>query len=56
MPRFSLIPRQVKFFDLFERSAANLVTASLELAELLEKYDHVQERVRRIISPPPSLN
>lgn len=25
-----------------------MVTASLELAELLEKYDHVQERVRRI--------
>ncbi len=48
MARFSLIPRETKFFDLFEAMAALLVTAASEMLNLLTYYDHVPTRVARI--------
>ena len=38
MPRFSLIPREAKFFDLFEVSVANLEAAARELADFFQNY------------------
>jgi len=48
LPRFSIIPREAKFFDLFERSVANLVTAAWELAEFFQNYTDVSRKVARI--------
>ena len=48
MVRFPFIPREEKFFDLFEESARNLVRAASLLAELVEKWEDVAEKVRQI--------
>ena len=48
MPKFSILPREPKFFDLFEKSVANVVCATRELAALLEEFDDVPQRVARI--------
>lgn len=47
MPKFSIIPRQVKFYELFERSTANLVIAAGKLVDLLDNYENIEEKVRR---------
>jgi len=46
--RFPFIPREEKFFDLFEESARNLVRAAQLLAELLENWENIEERARQI--------
>ena len=48
MPRFSLIPREPKFFDLFERSVANVACATREFAAFLEDFTNVPQKVARI--------
>ena len=49
MARFSLIPREAKFYDFFEQDVANLVTAAKELMDLFENYDDVETKVSRFI-------
>jgi len=46
--RFPFIPREEKFFDLFEESARNLVAAAQSLQELVENWNDVERRVREI--------
>lgn len=48
MPRFSLIPREPKFFDLFEKSVANVAKAAKELAGFFENYTNVPQKVARL--------
>ena len=48
MARFRLIPREAKFFDMFEKSAANLVMAAGKLVDLFEDYRDVEKKVKRI--------
>ena len=49
MPKLpSLVPREPKFFDLFEKSVANVVCATRELATLFEEFDNIPQRVSRI--------
>ncbi len=48
MPRFSLFPKQTKFYDLFERSTANLVIAAGKLVDLFDNYTDVEDKVRRL--------
>lgn len=48
MRRFHFLPREEKFFDLFEESAQNLVRAAGLLAELLQNWEDVEEKVRQI--------
>lgn len=48
MPRFSIMPREPKFFDLFERSVNNVATAAKELANLFENYTNVPQKVARL--------
>ena len=48
MRRFHLLPREEKFFDLFEESAQNLVRAADLLAELLQSWEDVEEKIRQI--------
>lgn len=48
MARFSFVPKSEKFFDLFEESARNFVTAADLLKELMDRCDDVEEMVRQI--------
>ncbi len=48
MPRFSVVPREPRFFDLFERSVANVVAAARELHAFLNDYTNVPQKVARI--------
>ncbi|HEX75611.1 MAG TPA: DUF47 domain-containing protein [Dehalococcoidia bacterium] len=48
MARFLMIPRETKFYDLFEQSAANLVMAAGKLANLFDNYEDVEVKVKRI--------
>ena len=48
MARFSLFPKNERFFDLFEESARNFVTAAGLLKELMDRCDAVEEMVRQI--------
>ena len=42
--RFSLIPRSGRFYELFDRSARNLVVASEALTDLLEHFENVETK------------
>jgi uncharacterized protein len=43
-----LIPRDVKFFDLFEAGGANATAAGAALRDLVENFDRLDERTRDI--------
>ncbi len=45
---FRLIPREEKFFDLFEQQAANIIAAAGVLEELVLDYPSAKEKVQRI--------
>jgi len=46
--RFSLLPKNDRFFDLFSRSASNISTAARACLELVENYSGVEEKVHHI--------
>jgi len=46
--RFPFIPREEKFFDLFEESARNMVKAAQGLKELVDTWEDVEEKVGQI--------
>jgi len=46
--RFLFIPREEKFFDLFEASAQNMVVAARKLKEMVDTWDNVEGRVSEI--------
>jgi len=48
MVRFPFIPREEKFFDLFEESAQNAVKVSQALREMLDVWEVVEARVAEI--------
>jgi predicted phosphate transport protein (TIGR00153 family) len=48
MPRFSLIPREEKFFGLFEDSVQNMVEAAQGLKEMIDTWEHIEARVAEI--------
>ncbi|MBL7208574.1 MAG: DUF47 domain-containing protein [Dehalococcoidia bacterium] len=48
MVKFSMIPRETKFYDLFEKSAGNLVVAAGKLVDLFDAYEDVEAKVKRI--------
>ena len=48
MPRFSLIPREPKFFDLFEKGADNVASAATELHILFHDFTNVAQKVGRL--------
>ncbi len=45
---FRLIPREEKFFDLFEQQAANIVAASRALEELILDYPNAKAKYQQI--------
>ncbi len=48
MPRFSLFPREEKFFVLFEQSAQNAVKTAHQLKDLVNTWENVRARVEMI--------
>jgi len=46
--RFPFIPREEKFFDLFQDSARNVVTSAHRLKEMVDTWEGVEERVGEI--------
>jgi uncharacterized protein Yka (UPF0111/DUF47 family) len=45
---FSLIPKEMIFFDLFEEAAKNAHQGALALVDLLENFTNVPDKVKRI--------
>ena len=50
MFKLSLIPREKKFFVLFEQSAQNVVKIAQKLRDMVQTWEHVKERVEVITS------
>ncbi len=48
MPSFSLLPKEGKFFKLFGESAQNATEIAQKLKELLQNWDHIEDRVASI--------
>ncbi len=48
MVRIPFIPREQKFFDLFEESAQNIVKASQALKEMIDTWQFIDSRVAEI--------
>ena len=48
MPKIRLVPQNREFYSLFERAAANLVSAAQLLLELLEHYPDRKHLVAEI--------
>jgi predicted phosphate transport protein (TIGR00153 family) len=48
MPKFSFFPKSAGFFDLFERSAANLVVAAESLVDLFNDFRDVDLKTKHI--------
>jgi predicted phosphate transport protein (TIGR00153 family) len=48
MPKFPFIPKEQKFFDLFEQSAQNIIKASKLLKEMLDNWQFIDSRVAEI--------
>ena len=48
MAKFSLIPREGKFYDLFEQDARNMVEAARKLKHLVDNWKNVEAEVREI--------
>ena len=48
MVRFPFIPREEKFFELFEGSAQNMVRAAQNLKQLVDTWENIEERVSEI--------
>lgn len=46
--RFPLIPRNYRFYDLFEKSAHNLVTAAEVMVDLMEHFENVEMKTARM--------
>jgi predicted phosphate transport protein (TIGR00153 family) len=49
VPKLSLIPRQAKFFVLFEERANNAAAVALKLQDMLYKWNNVEKDVETII-------
>jgi len=48
LSKFSFMPRNEKFFDLFEESARNMVKAARGLQELVETWNNIEGRIAEI--------
>jgi uncharacterized protein len=46
--RFSLMPREMKFFDMFDEFAAILTRAAAKFVDFVTQFDHVPERSNEI--------
>ena len=49
MPRFSLLPREGRFFVLFDQSAKNAALVAQSFKELMDKWEDVEGKVASIV-------
>ena len=48
MAKFSLIPRDMEFYDLFEKGTQNLVIAAAKLVDLFDNYENVEAKAKEL--------
>ena len=48
MAKFLITPRDTKFYDLFEQSTANSVTAAEKLVDLFNNYEDVEAKAKQL--------
>jgi len=48
LTRFSLIPRDMGFYDLFEKGTKNLVIAAAKLVDLFDNYENVEAKAKEL--------
>lgn len=48
MAKFSLIPRDMEFYDLFDQETANLVIAAEKLVDLFDNYENVEAKAKEL--------
>jgi predicted phosphate transport protein (TIGR00153 family) len=48
LPKFSFIPRDMEFYDLFEKETKNLVVAAEKLADLFDNYENVEAKAKEL--------
>jgi predicted phosphate transport protein (TIGR00153 family) len=48
LPKFSFIPRDMEFYDLFEEETKNLVVAAEKLIDFFENYENVEEKAKEL--------
>ncbi len=48
MAKFLMIPRDSKFYDLFEQDTSNLVVAAEKLADLFDNYNDVEVKAKQL--------
>jgi predicted phosphate transport protein (TIGR00153 family) len=48
LARFSFIPRDMEFYDLFEQETANLVVAAEKLVDFFDNYENVEEKAKEL--------
>jgi len=48
LAKFSLIPRDMEFYDLFEQETSNLVVAAEKLVDFFDNYENVEEKAKEL--------
>ena len=48
MAKLSFVPRDMKFYDLFEQETANLVVAGEKLVDLFNNYENVEAKAKEL--------
>jgi predicted phosphate transport protein (TIGR00153 family) len=48
LAKFSFIPRDTEFYDMFEQETANLVTAAEKLIDLFDHYEDVEAKAKEL--------
>jgi predicted phosphate transport protein (TIGR00153 family) len=48
LPRFSFIPRDMEFYDMFDEGTKNLVVAAEKLVDFFENYENVEEKAKEL--------
>ena len=48
MAKFSLLPRDMEFYDLFEQETANLIVAAEKLVDLFNNYENVEAKAKEL--------
>jgi len=48
LAKFSLIPRNMEFYDLFEQGTANLIAAAEKLVDLFDNYEDVEAKAEEL--------
>ena len=48
MAKFSLIPKDMEFYDLFDKATSNLVVAAKKLVDFFDNYENVEARAKEL--------